>query len=57
MIVLKEAETIGLKKSDTLRVFSPKIKGESKLSSQEQGERRLKEKAALKGTPLYFNCI
>ena len=51
VIVLREAETIGLKKSDTLRVFSPKIKGESKLSSQEQGERRLKEKAALKGNP------
>jgi hypothetical protein len=53
VIILREAETIGLKKSDTLRVFSPKIKGESKLSIQEQGERRLKEKAALKGNPFF----
>lgn len=51
VIVLKETEIIGLKKSDTLRVFWPKIKGESKLSSKEQGERRLKEKAALIGNP------
>jgi hypothetical protein len=51
VIALKEEETIGLIKSDTLRVFLPKIKGETKLSSQKQGELRLKEKAALTGSP------
>ncbi|MFE3870317.1 hypothetical protein ACFX5F_03675 [Flavobacterium sp. ZS1P70] len=53
VIILRETETIGLKKLETIRVFTPKIKGESNLSTQERGERRLKEKAAFKGNPFF----
>jgi hypothetical protein len=51
VIVLKESETVGLKKSDDLTSFLGKIKGQSKLTLLEMGEKRLKENAALKGNP------
>lgn len=51
VIVLKESETIGLKKSNDLSSFWGKIKGQSKLTLLEMGEKRLKENAALKGDP------
>lgn len=49
VVVLRESETIGLKKGDTLNSFFGKIKGQSRLSLLEMGEKRLKENAALKG--------
>jgi hypothetical protein len=49
VVVLKESETVGLKKGDTLNSFFGKIKGQSRLSLLEMGEKRLKENAALKG--------
>lgn len=49
VVVLKESETIGLKKGDTLNSFFGKIKGQSRLSLLEMGEKWLKENAALKG--------
>lgn len=49
VVILKESETIGLKKTDTLNSFFGKIKGQSKLSLLEMGERRLKENAAIQG--------
>lgn len=51
VIVLKESETAGLTKSDDLTSFLGKIKGQSKLTLLEMGEKRLKENAALKGNP------
>lgn len=49
VVVLKESETIGLKKGDTLNIFFGKIKGQSRLSLVEMGEKRLKKNAALTG--------
>ncbi len=49
VVILNESETIGLKRTDTLNYFFGKIKGQSKLSLLEMGERRLKENAALQG--------
>jgi hypothetical protein len=51
VIVLKESETVGLTKSDYLTSFLGKIKGQSKPTLLEMGEKRLKENAALKGNP------
>lgn len=49
VIVLKESETIGLKKSSDLTGFLGKIKGETRWSMAEMGEKRLKQNAAKKG--------
>jgi hypothetical protein len=49
VIVLKESETVGLKKSNDLKAFLGKIKGETKWSMGEMGEMRLKQNAAKKG--------
>lgn len=49
VVILKESETIGLKKGDTLNSFFGKIKGQSRLSLLEMGEKRLKENAAASG--------
>lgn len=49
VVILNESETVGLKTTDTLNYFFGKIKGQSKLSLLEMGERRLKENAALQG--------
>lgn len=49
VVVLKESETIGLKKGDTLTSFFGKIKGQSRFSLLEMGEKRLKENAAASG--------
>lgn len=49
VIVLKESETIGLKKSNDLSGFLGKIKGETRWSMAEMGEIRLKQNAAKKG--------
>ena len=49
VIVLKESETIGLKKSIDLTGFLGKIKGETRWSMAEMGEKRLKQNAAKKG--------
>lgn len=49
IIVLKESETIGLKKSTDLTGFLGKIKGETRWSLAEMGEKRLKQNAAKKG--------
>lgn len=49
VIVLKESETIGLQKSNDLKGFLGKIKGETRWSMAEMGEKRLKQNAAKKG--------
>jgi hypothetical protein len=49
VIVLKESETVGLKKSIDLTSFLGKIKGETRWSMAEMGEKRLKQNAAKKG--------
>lgn len=49
VIVLKESETIGLKKSIDLTSFLGKIKGETRWSMAEMGEKSLKQNAAKKG--------
>ena len=49
VIVLKESETVGLKKSNDLTAFLGKIKGETRWSLAEMGEMRLKQNAAKKG--------
>ncbi|WP_281322448.1 hypothetical protein [Flavobacterium aestivum] len=51
VIILKESETVGLKKSNDLSSFWGKIKGQSRIALLEMGEKRLKENAALKGEP------
>ena len=51
VLVLKESETVGLKKVDTLNSFLGMIKNQSRLPLLKLGERQLKEKAALKGNP------
>jgi len=49
VIVLKESETIGLKKVEDLISHLNMAKGETRWSASEIGENRLKEKAASKG--------
>lgn len=49
VIVLKESETIGLKKSIDLTGYLGKTKGETRWSMAEMGEKRLKQNAAKKG--------
>ncbi|MDR6843460.1 hypothetical protein [Flavobacterium granuli] len=49
VIILKESETIGLKKSESLTGYLGSVKGETRWSVSEIGENRLKEKAASKG--------
>lgn len=49
VVVLKESETIGLKKSDDLTSYLEKAKGETRWSRSEMGENRLKQDAAQKG--------
>lgn len=49
VVVLKESETIGLKKSDDLTSYPQKVKGETRWSMSEMGENRLKQNAAQKG--------
>lgn len=49
IIVLKESETIGLKKSNDLTGFLGKVKGETRWTMTEMGEKRLKQNAAKKG--------
>lgn len=51
VIVLKESQTIGLKKSGVITSFYGKTKGETNVSFIDGGEKRLKENAALKGYP------
>ncbi|SHG74061.1 hypothetical protein SAMN05443549_10692 [Flavobacterium fluvii] len=49
VVVLKESETIGLKKAENLIGYLDNAKGETRLSRSEIGKNRLKEKAASKG--------
>ena len=49
VIVLKESETIGLKKAENLIGYLNNSKGETRWSISEIGENRLKETAASKG--------
>jgi len=49
IIVLKESETIGLKKANDVTGFLGKIKGETRWSFAEMGEKSLKQNAAKKG--------
>jgi hypothetical protein len=51
VIILKESQTIGLKKSGVITSFYGKTKGETNISFTDGGEKRLKENAALKGYP------
>ncbi|RTY99049.1 hypothetical protein EKM02_10850 [Flavobacterium sp. RSP49] len=51
VIVLKDSQTIGLKKSGVITSFYGKTKGETNTSFLDGGEKRLKEHAALKGCP------
>lgn len=49
VIVLKESETIGLKKSEDLTSYLGIAKGETRWSKSEMGEMLLKQNAAKKG--------
>jgi hypothetical protein len=49
VIILKESETIGLKKSNNLTGFLGKVKGETRWTLAEMGENNLKQNAAKKG--------
>lgn len=51
VVVLKESQTIGLKKSGEITSFFGQTKGETNLSFLDGGEKRLKENAAHKGFP------
>ncbi|TDE51021.1 hypothetical protein [Flavobacterium sp. GT3P67] len=51
VIVLKKHQTIGLKESGMITSFYGGTKGESPLSFSDNGEIRLKQNAALKGSP------
>lgn len=51
VIVLKDFQTIGLKKSGVITSFYGKAKGETNTSFIHGGEKRLKENAARKGYP------
>ncbi|MDI5897363.1 hypothetical protein QLS91_06910 [Flavobacterium sp. LB2P84] len=50
VVVLKKHQTIGLKESGMITSFYGGTKGESPLSFSDNGEKRLKENAALKGS-------
>lgn len=49
VIVLKESETIGLKKSEDLKSYVGVAKGETRWTLSEMGENSLKQNAAKKG--------
>jgi len=49
VIVLQETETVGLKKSSDLTGFLGRVKGETRWTMAEMGEKRLKQNAAKKG--------
>jgi hypothetical protein len=51
VIVLKESETIGLKKSEEINSFIGKVKGQPEYVLNQMIENRLKEKAASKENP------
>ncbi|MFV8369251.1 hypothetical protein [Flavobacterium sp. LB2R40] len=51
IIILKKNQTNGLKESGIITSFYGGTKGETPLSFSENGEKRLKQKAALKGHP------
>jgi hypothetical protein len=51
VIVIKEFETIGLKKSEVVTSFIGKVKGQPEYVLNQMTENRLKEKAASKGYP------
>jgi hypothetical protein len=51
VIILKESQTVGLKKSGEITSFFGQTKGETNLSFLDGGEKRLKENAAVKGCP------
>jgi hypothetical protein len=57
VIILKETETIGLNKSNDLTCFLGKIKGQSKLTLLEMGEKKVERKCGTKGRSLYCNNI
>ena len=50
VIVLKKHQTIGLKETGMITTFYGGTKGESPLSFSDNGEKRLKQNAALKGS-------
>lgn len=50
VVVLKKHQTIGLKESGIITSFYGGTKGESSLSFSDNGEKRLKQNAALKGS-------
>ncbi|MFV8322966.1 hypothetical protein [Flavobacterium sp. LS2R12] len=50
VIILKKHQTIGLKESGMITSFYEGTKGESPLSFSDNGEKRLKQNAALKGS-------
>jgi hypothetical protein len=50
VIVLKKHQTIGLKESGIITSYYGGTKGESSLSFSDNGEKRLKQNAALKGS-------
>ena len=50
VIVLKKYQTIGLKETGMITTFYGGTKGESPLSFSDNGEKRLKQNAALKGS-------
>lgn len=49
VVILKESETIGLRKLDNLTSYLGIAKGETRWSISEMGENRLKQNAAQKG--------
>jgi hypothetical protein len=51
IIILKPFQTEGLHESGVIRSFLGKTKGETNQSFLDQAERRLKQNAALKGSP------
>jgi hypothetical protein len=51
VVVLKKHQTEGLKETGIITSFYSGIKGESPVSFSDSGEKRLKQNAALKGSP------
>jgi hypothetical protein len=51
VVVLEKHQTEGLKESGIITSFYGGIKGESPVSFSDNGEKRLKQNAALKGSP------
>jgi hypothetical protein len=51
VIVLKESETIGLKKTEEISSFIGKVKGQPDYVLNQMAEKRLKQKAASNGQP------